>query len=584
MSVAAGPVAVPDSTGPTFALLRELRQGRARKQAASIAFWIYLALFIVAVWGGSLIVAAYRALRHPPPPTGLSLRVLHALPAGLAALALLVLLLLVRDALWRGPVTVPGATVDWLLGTPVDRRRLLRPRFRLSAAGAVAAGAAVGIVPAAALVALGLGGRDGGDVLRLTGTGMLSAALLFAAGTGLAGLIERNPVSWPWVRRATPVVLAAAAVLAGIAAWAAAGTLPAVVHTVLLWSGPWGWAAQGVTAQAGHGLLAGQSLVVVGPGQHLRPGGIPLGTALATTGAPWWPLATALLAVVALAALAAGQRAAAGVPAAALRARARTLGAMSTAALSMNTRGVAVAYGAAASRPRRARFHLPPPRRRQLVLPWRDLLALARAPARLAAAVLLAWLAVGLIAAASHGRSVSLLPVGCALILGYLAAAWLCEGARLDADDPRRSAQLPFRFGSLAWWHAVVPVLVLLVAAGLPVAAACLATGDPRPLALLAVTVPVLVAGALVNVFRPPLTPDMFVGAETPVGNTAVINIVFWYAWGTLLAVVPMTVLLSGAIGSPGPGSLARAVVIGALLAAGLGSYAVRRARRLQAG
>ncbi len=169
MSVAAGPVAVPDSTGPTFALLRELRRGRARKQAASIAFWIYLALFIVAVWGGSLIVAAYRALRHPPPPTGLSLRVLHALPAGLAALALLVLLMLVRDALWRGPVTVPGATVDWLLGTPVDRRRLLRPRFRLSASGAIAAGAAVGIVPAAALVALGLGGRDGGDVLRLTG-------------------------------------------------------------------------------------------------------------------------------------------------------------------------------------------------------------------------------------------------------------------------------------------------------------------------------------------------------------------------------------------------------------------------------
>jgi hypothetical protein len=257
---------------------------------------------------------------------------------------------------------------------------------------------------------------------------------------------------------------------------------------------------------------------------------------------------------------------------------------MSTAALSMNTRGVAAAYGAAASRPRRARFHLPPPRRRQLVLLWRDLLALARAPARLAAAVLLAWLAVGLIAAASHGRSVSLLPVGCALILGYLAAAWLCEGARLDADDPRRSAQLPFRFGSLAWWHAAVPILVLLAAAGLPVVAACLATGDPRPLALLAVTVPVLVTGALVNVFRPPLTPGMFVGAETPVGNTAVINIVFWYAWGTLLAVVPMTVLLSGAIGSPSPGSLARAVVIGALLAAGLGSYAVRRARRLQAG
>jgi hypothetical protein len=559
MTVAPGRVAIPDSTGPTFALLRELRRGRARQQAASIAFWIYLALFIVAVWGGSLIVAAYRALRHPPAPTSESLRVLHAAPAGLTALALLVLLLLVRDALWRGPVTVPGATVDWLLGTPVDRRRLLRPRFRLSAAGAVLAGAAVGIVPAAALVALGLGGRTGGDVLRLTGTGVLSAALLFAAGTGLAGLIERHQASWPWVRRATPVVLAAAALLAGLAAWAAFGTLPSVVSTVLLWSGPWGWAAQGPVAMAGHGDL------------------LP-----AASAAPWWPLATALLAAAALVALGAGQRAAAGVPAAALRARARTLGAMSAAALSMNTRGVATAYGAAGGQPRRAWLRLPPPRWRSLVLLWRDLLALARAPARLTGAVLLAWLAVGLLAAASHGRSVSLLPVGCALILGYLAAAWLCEGARLDADDPRRSAQLPFRFESLAWRHAAVPVLVLLTAAGLPVVAACLATGDPRPLALLAVSVPVLVAGALVNVFRPPLSPDMFVGAETPVGNTAIFNIIFWYAWGPLLAVVPMTVLLSNAIRSPGPGSLARAVVIGALLAAGLGIYAGRRARRLR--
>ncbi len=562
MTVAPGPVAVPDSTGPTFALLRELRRGRGRKQAASIAFWIYLALFTVAVYGGSLIVAAYRALRHPPPPTEASLRWLHAAPAGLTALALLVLLVLLRDALWRGPVTVPGATVDWLLSTPVSRRRLLRPRFRLSAAGMLLAGAAVGIVPAAALVALGLGGRNGGDVLRLTGAGLLSAALLFAVGTGLAGLAERHPQTWPWLRRATPVAVAAAALLGGIAAWAAFGTLPAVVNTVLLWSGPWGWAAQGLTAQAGHGAAG----------------------ATGGAGAPWWPLATALLAAAALAALAAGQRAAAGVPAAALRARARTLGAMSAAALSMNTRGVATAYGAAASQPRRARLRLPPPRRRQFVLLWRDLLALARAPARLAAAVALAWLAVGLIAAASHGRSVSLLPVGCGLTLGYLAAAWLCEGARLDADDPRRSAQLPFRFESLAWWHAAVPCLVLLAAAGLPVAAASLATGDPRPLALLAVTVPVLVAGALVNVFRPPLSPDMFVGAETPVGNTAVINIIFWYAWGTLLAVVPMTVLLSSAIRSPGPGSLARAVVIGAALAAGLGGYAARRARRLRAG
>ena len=191
---------------------------------------------------------------------------------------------------------------------------------------------------------------------------------------------------------------------------------------------------------------------------------------------------------------------------------------------------------------------------------------------------------MGLFAAASHGRQVSLVPVACALTLGYLAAAWLCEGARLDADDPRRSAQLPFRFESLAWWHAAVPGLVLLVAGGVPVLAACVAAGDLRPLALLAVTVPVLVAGRWSTCSARHFSPGLFAGADTPLGNTAAHQ---HRRSGTRGARssrwLPMTVLVSSAIRSPGPGSLVRAVVIGAALAAGLGGYAARRARRLRA-
>jgi hypothetical protein len=355
------------------------------------------------------------------------------------------------------------------------------------------------------------------------------------------------------------VVLAAAVVLGGLAAWAGLGRLPGAVATVLLWSGPWGWAAQPVMAVAAQ----------AGPAGAGNP-------------APWWPVALGLLAGSALATLACADRVVAGVPAAALRARARTLGAMSAAALSMNTRGVATAYTGAGTR--RARFRLPPPRRRELVLLWRDLLALLRSPARLVSAVLLALLAAGLAAVASHGRPVSLVLVGCALSLGYLAAAWLCEGARLDADDPRRSAQLPFRYESLAWWHAAVPCLVLLAAVGVPAAVAGLVSGNLRPLVLLVVTIPVLVGGALVNVFRGSFSPALFVGADTPVGNTAALSIVFWYAWGTVLAVLPMTVLVSSALGSPGSGPLVRALVIGAGLAVGLGAYAARRAGRLRAG
>ena len=564
VTLTSDPVVVPDTTQPTITLLRGLRRGRTRRRAADTAFWIYLIALGVVAWGSPLIADAVRALRLPPAPSAITPHISAALPAGLTALALLLLLVLLRDALWRGPVTLPQVTVDWLVGTPVDRGRLLRPRFWVSAATGALAGAAVGIVPAAGLVALGLAGQAGergaGHVLRLTGVSMASTALLFVAATGCAALIERYPAGARWLRRSTPVVVGVAVALAGLAAWAALGHAsagPAGLGTVVLWSGPWGWAAQGLTALAGG---------------H----------------APLWPLATALLGALALAALAAGGWSAAGVPGSALRARAATLGAMSSALLSMDTRSVATAYGAAAQ-PRRAWLRLGPPRRARLVLLWRDTLALIRAPSRLVGAVVLALLAVGLLALAARGPHVSPLPVACGLALGYLAAAWLCEGARLDAEDARRSAHLPFRFKSLAWWHAAVPALVLLAAAGVPVVVVAVAAGDPRPLLLLVVTVPVLVGGAMVNVFRGDFPMDMFVGVDTPLGNTAALKIIFWSAWGPLLAVVPMTALLASAIGSmassaAGTGPVARAVVLGGGLAICLGAYAARRAGRLRAG
>jgi Family of unknown function (DUF6297) len=552
VTVTSEPAAIPDTTQPTIALLRELRRGRALRRTADTAFWIYLVAIVTLAWGSSLILDAVRALRRPPGPTAVTPHVLAGLPAGLTALALLLLLALLRDALWRGPVTLPQVTVDWLLSTPVDRGRLLRPRFRASVVLSVIGGAAIGIVPAASLVALGLGGTHGaGGVLRLTGVSMASAGLLFALAAGGAGLIERYPAARRALRRATPVVLGAVVVLAGLAAWAALGHLPAAADAVVLWSGPWGWTAQGLTA------LAGGS-------------------------APLWPLAVGLLGALAVAGLTAAHQTAAGVPGSALRARAATMGAMSAALLSMDTRGVATAYGAAGA-PRRAWLRLAPPRRAELVLPWRDLVALLRAPSRLAGAVVLAVLAVGLLALAARARHVSPLPVACALGLGYLAAAWLCEGARLDAEDTRRSVPLPFRFKSLAWWHAAVPTLVLLAAAGAPVIALAAATGDPRPLLLLVVAVPVLVGGALVNVFRGDFPLDMFAGVDTPVGNTAAVRIVFWSALGPLLAVGILTFLLASGLSTPAHG-FTRDVVLGAGLAAALGAYAARRAGRLRTG
>jgi hypothetical protein len=534
-----------DTTQPTIALLRQLRRGRARRQATDAAYWIYLIVFVIVVYGSSVIADAVRALRRPPAATAATPYVLHALPAGLTALALLLLLVLLRTALWRGPVTLPQVTVDWLLGTPVSRGRLLRPRFWASAVLNTLVGAAVGLVPAAVLIALGLGHRSG--ALPLAGVAMLSTALLFLAATGAAVLVERHPAA---LRRATPVVVAAALALAGLATWAALGHAPAVIGTVVLWSGPWGWAAQGLTA-------------------------------LASSAAPAWPVATALLAATAAATLAVGHQAAAGVPGPALRRRAATMSAMSAAMMSLDTRGLATAYGAA-GQPRRARVTLPPPRRPELILFWRDLLALLRAPSRLAGSAALAVLAVGLLALAAHGPHVSLLAVACGVGLGYLAAAWLCEGARLDAEDARRSVHLPFQYRRLAWWHAGVPAALLLVFAGVPAVVIAIVAGQPRPLVLLIVAIPVLVTGAMVNVFRGQFPLDMFAGVDTPLGNTAAFKIIFWSVWGPLLAVGSVTLLVDH--GLTATKGLTTVVVIGAGLTAGLGIYASSRASRLSGG
>src|SRR5439155_100296 len=83
----------------------------------------------------------------PPPPP----RVLCAAGPALVAHHLLALQAKARDALWRGPVTVPAPAVAWLMPLPIDRARLLRPRYRISAVAAGLLGAAVGAIEALVL-------------------------------------------------------------------------------------------------------------------------------------------------------------------------------------------------------------------------------------------------------------------------------------------------------------------------------------------------------------------------------------------------------------------------------------------------
>jgi len=544
-------IEVPDSTDATLRLLAELRRGHVRKQAANLAYWLYLGGLVVLIYGSWLVAAIVRALRHPPAALADTAALARAEPAGLCALALAAVTVFLWDARWRGPVVVGQPTADWLLDTPVRRARLLRPRYRASVLICVVIGAVAGLVPAALILSAGLGHAGTGRSLRLAGVAMLSTGLLAVLGTGLAAVAESRPRS-RFVRLAMPVAGLAAVAAAGVAALAATVSLPGAVATVLLWSGPWGWAAQGLVAMSGGS-------------------------------APLWPAAVALLAAATIAAVAAGDRAAASVPAAALRIRARTIGSMSAAVANLDVRRVGTAYRTAAGGYGRVRFTVAPPLRRELVLPWRDLVALLRSPARLVWAGLLSLAAAGLGALAAHSPNSALLPLAGALGLGYLAASSLCEGARLDADDTRRSAQLPFRYDALVWWHAIVPCLALAVFGGGPAAALAVATGKAWLLPVVLAAILVLVAGALVNVYRGPLEAEALAsGFETPVGSTGNITVVLWYATGPLLAIGPLIWLGYRAISGPRPGAIAVSVVLSLALAGWLGYIATGRARRLR--
>jgi hypothetical protein len=571
----APPVAVhpPDTTDATFTLLRELRSTRLRTRAAGFVYWLYIIGLLVLCYGGWLVADIAHALRRPPPPLASTPQLLRAAPASLCVLALILLVALLWDARWRGPVTVSRPTADWLLSTPVSRSRLLRPRYRAGATAAIAASAAAGLVPVAMLLAAGLGGAGLGHSLRLAAATMASTALLAGLGAGLAALVEaradgtrrrgrghegrghegRGHEGRGGRASARPVLAAtvlAVAALVGLAALSAAFRLPSAIATVLLWSGPWGWSAQGPVA------LAGGS-------------------------APLWPVALALLALAAAVAIVAGDRAAGSVPAAALRARARTMGDMSAAVYNLDARRVAVAYRGAIAASGRARFALRPPRRRALVLPWRDATALLRAPSRLAWSAVLALAAVGLgaLAARTHG---GVLPLAACLGLGYLAASGPCEGARLDGDDPRRSAQLPFPFRELVWWHAIVPCLLMAVLVGAPAAALAVLTGRERLLALVAASIAVLVGGALVNGYRGQLEAEMFAGFDTPMGNSSGVSITLWYATGPLLAIAPLIVLWHIALSSAKPRGIVVATLLAVALAAWLGRIAANRATRMK--
>ncbi len=501
-------------TGTAVGELRRLRSAHRRQRSIESAYNAYVAVLILGVYGGGLVAYAVRAggRSGAPTPTALS----TALPAGLTGLALLLLLSAATTGAWRGPVTLDGATVSWLLPLPIRWTAVLRPRWRLSllVSGVVGlgAGAVLGLILAALRVC------DPGPGV---GGGLVAGLLLGVSSAGIGALVEaparvsRLVTRWAWVVRLVVLGLAAQAVLA------ATGRTLTGLAGIEIWSGPWGWAVQPLLSATG-------------------------GAAGSAAG---WPIALAATAVLAVVLAVGGARAVPRIRGAALRTRAATWSDVSGGVGTFDFRLARTSIDAARGRQRRVRLRLPPPRSAGAAVLWRDALSLLRDPGRPVAGLLwlLAGLGLGELAAATVSRTgLGALAVSVPAVAAvYRAAAVLLEPARLESDDRRRSVQLPFQAGSLALRHAVLPVASLMILAVLATIGFGLAGQPVAPAVLLTLAVPACAGGALVGAYRGQVPVGLLVGIDSPLGNTGGVQVVFWYLRGALAAVVPLLAALA---------------------------------------
>lgn len=536
-----------DRTAEALQWLKVKRRAHRRKQSRDLAVLLYSVLLAVLGYGSGVAVHFLRGLNEGADYGGFGAGLERGLPALFAALTLALALVSARDALWRGPVVLPGPTVGWLLAQPVRRAAVLRPWLRLSFWLALLPGV--------------LGGVVGAVLLRVTGRASIGAALLavvpaalclpvLAVALGMA--VERRSGWARRVRRWTAPAVLLLGALAAQTGLAGAGHRLRPLEWAELWSGPWGWAAQPVVRACGG---------------HV----------------PGWPAAVALLVAATVAAVLQAHRDAAEVPTARLRARAATATTVASVMWSLELRAAKLALMEAGGDEGTRRVRLRPPRgrwARHLVVVWRDALTLLRSPGRLGRALL--WTAA---AAGAAGLGADLggerRPVGLVigLLCGYLAVGALAESARVETDDLRRAAWWPRRFRSLMLQHGVVPG-VLGAVLGLGAAVPFALHGAPRALLLMPLCAFPFTAAALYGACRGPArTQLMFLGGGSPIGSPGPLIFLAWYAAGPLVAVTVLSFVLEPAV-AHGTGVL-RAAGVAVLLTLGLLAVVARSADRL---
>ncbi|MCD0447627.1 DUF6297 family protein [Actinocorallia sp. API 0066] len=432
-------------------------------------------------------------------------RAAAAVPFGVAAVALTALWGAVREGALRGPVSVPGPVIDWVLTSPVSWERVLGGAY----ARDVLARALVG---AAGCVALLL-------VLRATvlpiAPGALGPLLWAALAGAFLGALSAGLRALDLAPRTLYFVLPLA--LLAVAA--------ALTWTAGLWLGPWGWA--GI-------VLAGEE------------------------GAP---VALALLGATALGAVVVGGRRLFRVGFKELRRGAEVTAAVK-GGLWVTDPGWAGVVGEGRKAEKAGRVRLPVPRRGWLLAPWRDAVGLLRdgeGCVRAAALLVVAFVAVG------QGGNLWL-AVGCGCL--YLAASALLDGARMCALQPARARFFPGPPPMVALALGVTPLLVA-GALALPAGVALALLGvDPVGLAWAVGLLPAAVGAALAGAYRGQMPPTLLAGFDTPFGNSAGFQVVFWHGAGPLA-------LFGAALGAAGWG-------VPALVAAtvGIGVWASRRGAR----
>jgi len=530
--------AVGDWTDETLALLRALRAPHRRSRAGQIGYAVYSVVLLVMSWGGLFSIGLFANASMGANYTGDGPKLLAALPSAVCALCLGLMLVVARDALWRGPVVAPRATVDWLLMQPVRPARVLRPWFWVSCAIALLPGVLAAL---AAAVALGLMCRV--PVGTALGWALIGGVCVPLLATACAVAVECSGRVARWVRRATPVVALAVLLLAAQSVLAVMGHRSVPLERVEMWSGPWGWAA-----------AAGLS-----PTTAAVPGGWAAGV---------------LLALVTAAATVLAYRAAGTVPLGSLRLRARTAAGVAAALRTAELRSARLVLAQAEQKGRKVRLSIPPPQRPALIVPWRDLTALLRAPSRFGRAVLFTAPALLLVVPAVQARGADRLGLtALAVALGYLGVAQLAEPVRVEADDPRRAGWSPYPYAKLMMRHGVVPAVasVLLMSVG---AAVATLLGVSPAVWLAPVAALPLTAAAMVNACRGPSRQELM---YTPQGAGGAGPFLFlaWYAAGPLTA-VPALALALGLGGAPATGVLWCLLAAAVLLA-----WTNRRAQKL---